>query len=285
MARKKQSPAEDLIDIASLLPWWVGITLAIISFVVLNQIANIEPAPIKDASQVGQAFKGQLFKVFATFGQMIIPFCFTLGAIVSAIKQKKRTTLYDSVSPIETGHNLNTPQLKTDPLNNMSWQEFEMLVSEFFRKQGYSVIENGGGGADGGVDIRLRKNNKNTIVQCKHWKTNKVGISIVREQLGIKTAENADGVIIVTSGHYTDEALDFANKQQITLINGPKLKEIIHKTKNSMSFNLSSNTETPNCPLCSSLMVERTAKKGKYAGSKFWGCSKFPKCRETISIQ
>ncbi|MFC1880981.1 topoisomerase DNA-binding C4 zinc finger domain-containing protein [Thermodesulfobacteriota bacterium] len=33
------------------------------------------------------------------------------------------------------------------------------------------------------------------------------------------------------------------------------------------------------CPICGSRMVLRTTKKGKYAGQKFWGCSKFPHCR------
>ena len=36
----------------------------------------------------------------------------------------------------------------------MSWREFEMLVGEAFRVQGYSVVETGGS-ADGGVDVVL----------------------------------------------------------------------------------------------------------------------------------
>jgi len=33
------------------------------------------------------------------------------------------------------------------------------------------------------------------------------------------------------------------------------------------------------CPKCSSKMVKKIAKKGKNAGSEFWACSGFPKCR------
>ena len=36
----------------------------------------------------------------------------------------------------------------------------ESFTFEFFRKQGYSVIENGGGGPDGGVDLRIKKDDK-----------------------------------------------------------------------------------------------------------------------------
>lgn len=38
------------------------------------------------------------------------------------------------------------------------------------------------------------------------------------------------------------------------------------------------------CPKCGSAMLIREAKQGQYIGSKFWGCSAFPKCRTTIQI-
>lgn len=33
------------------------------------------------------------------------------------------------------------------------------------------------------------------------------------------------------------------------------------------------------CPLCGGKLVLRTAKKGKYAGTRFYGCSNYPNCR------
>lgn len=38
-------------------------------------------------------------------------------------------------------------------------------------------------------------------------------------------------------------------------------------------------TEVPFCPICGAPMVLRTAQKGDNKGGKFYGCSKFPKCR------
>ena len=38
------------------------------------------------------------------------------------------------------------------------------------------------------------------------------------------------------------------------------------------------------CPKCGSMMVIRTARRGKNAGGTFWGCSKYPKCTETVDI-
>ncbi len=38
------------------------------------------------------------------------------------------------------------------------------------------------------------------------------------------------------------------------------------------------------CPKCSSVMVKRTARKGKNMGKEFWACSAYPKCRHIEAI-
>jgi len=40
---------------------------------------------------------------------------------------------------------------------------------------------------------------------------------------------------------------------------------------------------SPKCPKCNSGMSLREAKKGKFAGKKFWGCDNFPKCRGIVN--
>jgi four helix bundle suffix protein len=42
-----------------------------------------------------------------------------------------------------------------------------------------------------------------------------------------------------------------------------------------------SSGRLPACPLCGKLMALRTARKGKHAGSQFWGCSAYPACKGT----
>lgn len=283
MSIRKQSPLEDLIDIASKFPWWGGLLLGLISFIVLHYFAGAKVEPVHDMSQLSNQMSKQMFITFAQFGQIILPFAFVIGALISAFKQYKRGKLFSSVENYQP-YEKNIPnRISANPLQNMSWQEFEMLISEFFRRQGYSVVENHSDGPDGGVDLRISKDNRTTLVQCKHWKTFKVGVNIVREQLGIKTAEGADGVIIVTSGSFTDDAMDFATQQNITLIDGSDLHAIISRTKEEIPVKLAQSPTTKICPLCSSPMVERTAKKGVNAGSKFWGCIQYPKCKGTIS--
>lgn len=48
--------------------------------------------------------------------------------------------------------------------------------------------------------------------------------------------------------------------------------------------NVINNRDTPICPKCGKEMVLRTAKKGKSAGSQFWGCRNFPSCKITKNL-
>ena len=45
------------------------------------------------------------------------------------------------------------------------------------------------------------------------------------------------------------------------------------------------NGSHPNCPTCGSEMILRTSKSGVTAGTKFWGCSKYPNCRGMVPYQ
>ena len=38
--RKKTSPAEDLIDLVALMPWWAGVLLAILGYFWLHSVAS-----------------------------------------------------------------------------------------------------------------------------------------------------------------------------------------------------------------------------------------------------
>jgi restriction system protein len=48
--------------------------------------------------------------------------------------------------------------------------------------------------------------------------------------------------------------------------------------------NVKQNKNNPICPRCGKPMVLRTARKGRKAGSKFWGCSGFPSCKATKNV-
>lgn len=199
--RKKSSPAEDLVELVALMPWWAGCVLALVSYLWLHGVATHEVVASIAPGQVGTVVTQTVWKSLATVGQYLLPLLCLMGAATSAYGRSKRKSLVSNV----------VSSASANALNNMSWQEFELLVGEGFRQQGYQVIENGGGGADGGVDLVLRKGGDKFLVQCKQWKAFTVGVTVVRELYGVMAANGAAGGFVVTSGRFTDDAKAFAS--------------------------------------------------------------------------
>lgn len=275
MARRKQSLVDDLIVITSKLPWWVGVVLAIVTYVWLHNVATREVTAVVQPGKMGDIIGQTLFKTLAGFGQYLLPFVFSIGAAVSAFGRYKRRALHKQVAA--------SPD--RGALNNMSWQQFEALVGEAFRRKGYAVRETGGGGADGGIDLALKKEDETFLVQCKQWKATKVGVTTVRELYGVMAAQGAVGGFVVTSGVFTDEAKAFASGQNIELMDGKALHALIRgvsvPSKVAPVLKAVPTGSALACPICQSAMVKRTAKRGANSGNAFWGCSQYPACKGT----
>ena len=245
-----------------------------------------------------------VWKGLATAGQYVLPLLCIAGAGVSFWRRRQRNRLVATVVQSDA----------SDALHGMSWREFEMLVSEGFRLQGYQVEETGGGGPDGGVDLVLSRPGSNGrekfLVQCKQWRAFKVGVDVVRELYGVMAARGAAGGFVVTSGRFTAEAVSFASGRNVTLVDGPKLHDLLRQAKAGTHHASGQAAAAPparpaappaqsaapparpaaapleavSCPLCSKPMVRRTAKRGANAGSDFWGCTGYPACRGTRPI-
>lgn len=143
--RRKSSTAEDLVDIVAMLPWWVGVALAFFAYFMLHRVAAQQVITAGQPGQVGTLVTQTIWKSFATIGQYALPLICIAGAGISAWRRRERTALVHNVVHSDSA----------DALNGMTWQQFEQLVGEAFRLQGYTVAEFGGGGADGGVDLVL----------------------------------------------------------------------------------------------------------------------------------
>lgn len=211
MTRRANSIFEDIADITSKFPWWVGVSLALVSFFFLHSFTGKALPPVTD-SGIDGIFKSvfpNLLHVLAFFGQIILPVAFLLGSMASVILNFKRKKLYDKTSSSIT-HN---------SLDKMSWQDFEYLVGEYFRRRKFNVEETRSG-ADGGVDLIVTKGMEKYIVQCKHWKAYKVGVNVVRELLGVMVGVGATGGFVVTSGEFTKDATDYAKANNILLLDG-----------------------------------------------------------------
>ncbi len=262
-----------MILVASKLPWWAGLVLALVSYLILHGIASRPLAPVAATpGQMGDVVVKGLIRTGAAFGQLILPLAFIFGAVLSAITARRQKKLYDNVAaqPIA--------------MNDLGWQDFERLLSEHFRRQGFQVTREGGNGPDGGIDLVLRQGGEVHLVQCKHWKAYKVGVQLVREFYGVMAARGAAGGYFITSGEYTDDAKAFASGLNLTLVDGRKLRGIIGSVKAAAEGGIPSTGETPVCPKCGCEMKRRVARSGSNAGREFWGCVKYPKCNGTRAV-
>jgi restriction system protein len=287
--RKKSSSAEDMVEIVAMLPWWAGSILALISYVWLHRIATQPAITILVPGQAAAALTQSLWQALATIGQYVLPVLCLAGAAVSAYGRHRRQKLVTTVTGGDAA----------DALNGITWQDFELLVGEAFRLQGYQVAESGGGGADGGIDLVLRKGSEKFFVQCKQWKAFTVGVTVVRELYGVMAADGAAGGFVVTSGRFTDQAKAFASGRNVKLVDGSRLFGMIKQAQTARSNGTTvpdlppvpehahAHAHTviqPSCPVCGNQMLHRTAKRGSAAGNSFWGCSGYPACRGTRQI-
>jgi restriction system protein len=269
-----------------MMPWWVGCVLALVAYLWLHSVATHQVAATIVPGQASSMVTQTVWKALATVGQYLLPLLCLVGAGLSAYGRHKRQALLSNAAG----------STAADALNAMSWQEFELLVGEGFRQQGYQVTESGGGGADGGIDLVLRKGGEKFLVQCKQWKAFTVGVTVVRELYGVMAADGAAGGFVVTSGRFTAEAQTFAKGRNITLIAGAELLKLIKRAQVGSTSTPAAvgpakvpAASTMNtallCPLCAKAMVKRVAKRGGTSGSAFWGCSAFPACRGTRQVE
>ena len=237
-------------------PWWVSIIVGIIVYVGMRFVIP--------ALSSGNALSNALAQGISQFAWVAL--IFLLPAGLSAFRSARKSQRLDRQTSIES-------------IRALPWKQFEDLLGEAYRRQGYSVVENSSLGADGGVDLTIRRDGATYLVQCKQWRTYKVGVKVIREMFGLMTAHNAAGAIIVASGTFTQEALAFASCKPIELVDGDRLVEIISGVQTRPMATAPRPAATRLCPRCGSELVLRQAKRGANAGGRFWGCSSYPQCR------
>jgi restriction system protein len=279
-----------LVELSSMLPYWVSISLAIISYIVLHSYASSSLQPIIEQGRPPMPdMAGMVFKGAASAFQYLLPMLLVFGAFIKAIKAfqgKRLAERYVTSDRNKTPHSGLKAELK--PTDEMNWQQFELLVGQAFRGQGCSVIDGGDTGADGGVDVHIKKDGLKYFVQCKHWQTKKVGVAVVRELYGVIAGAGVEGGFVVCSGGFTNDAKAFAENKQIELIDQYSLNRMLKGVPQpSVEERIEptvSLSEPLECPKCSSTMIKRKARQGARAGLEFWGCSQYPKCRGIVNV-
>jgi len=276
MGRGRRGFFDDLIK----LPWPVALVVGVIGYAAIRH--GVPAFFARQDHPLAQGFVQGVI-AFSMLAWMFLGLC-VVCALISFANARKRRRLLDT----RTG---------LDSIAAIGWRDFERLVGEAFRRQGYSVEETGLGGADGGIDLILRRNGQRTLVQCKQWRREKVPVNVVREMYGLLAHHGAHNVRIATVGGFTADAARFAQDKPIELIDGQTLLAMIRSAQQP-GHAASMVPPTPDarvapvftqaapiavaqpaCPHCHGAMVERTNRRTR---STFWGCARFPACRGTL---
>ncbi|HEY4266875.1 MAG TPA: restriction endonuclease [Galbitalea sp.] len=130
----------------------------------------------------------------------------------------------------------------TSDLRMLDAQEFEFLVGEVLRREGWTVEERGRqGGPDGNIDLEIRRGKEDRIVQAKRWQSWQVGVDDVRAFGGtlMREGKKGDAGIFVTLSDFTPQAREEAKTLGLELVDGADLAARMDKVRKAVP-----------CPIC-----------------------------------
>jgi len=153
----------------------------------------------------------------------------------------------------------------TTELRHLDAAEFEWLVGELFRREGWQVKETGRQDApDGNIDLEISRDGRRKIVQCKRWTAQLVGVDEIRGFGGTLLREHlpGDAGVFVTLSAFTQQAQDEAEKAGITLLDRRDLYSRMERARRAEP-----------CPTCAKPMVLDRSSFGWWFRCVAPGCS------------
>lgn len=126
MPRRRKT---SLLDLAAKLPWKLSLTLAPISYLVLHTFAQRKPPTATRLDQMGEVVGGSMLSTLSGIGQYLVPMILLAGAAISYLQARKRSQRFELTAQFG----------QRSALLNMTWQDFEGLVAEHFKRKGFAV--------------------------------------------------------------------------------------------------------------------------------------------------
>jgi len=145
----------NLIKELATLPWPAGVVFGVGGFFAIR---DFMPMLVK-----GNQFAPIVAAFYVPLSWLML-IVGLIGAAMSWVQQQHRRKLLDAQQGLES-------------IAALGWRHFEQLVGEALRRQGYAVEETGLGGADGGIDLILRRKPGSESTFCS---TKKAGVSRIQ---------------------------------------------------------------------------------------------------------
>lgn len=108
-------------------------------------------------------------------------------------------------------------------LREMPWDKFSNLIADIYTKQGYEVSVS----KSDAYDFTLKRNGHTTLLQCRRWKVNQLGIGPLKDLArAVHTADARNGICI-TAGGVSPNAAEFAAANPVEVITGIDLASLV----------------------------------------------------------
>lgn len=138
------------------------------------------------------------------------------------IDQKEQKFLHESIISNQSS-DLNALSKKGD--------EFEILITRLYNAMGYEAKRIGRHGDQGG-DVIANKNGESLLIQAKYY-SGSVGNAAVQQAVAARTHYGCSKAVVVTSSHFTPEAIALAKTNSIELVDRrllqQRLSEFLHE--------------------------------------------------------
>jgi restriction system protein len=118
-------------------------------------------------------------------------------------------------------------QGKMQAIRALSWKDFSAGIEQALQKDGFVVSRLD----EEGADYLLSGTVHTGVVACKRWKAANVGIDQLRELVKAMEKHEANECVYVTSGTFTQAALEFAVENKIRLLHGAVLVAFLRDMK------------------------------------------------------
>jgi restriction system protein len=112
-----------------------------------------------------------------------------------------------------------------DRASTLSWLQVQNLLRTTFRRRGYTVADVSRDATP--VDMVLEREGEKVFLDCRHWQVWEVPDKAVHELAGYASGAGVDHSVMVTTGHFSKEARQFAAERGVELVDGNHLTEYV----------------------------------------------------------
>ena len=128
----------------------------------------------------------------------------------------------------EKEEGLTRESIKKEPqkFSRLSGEDFEKLLYRLFEAMGYKTEWIGHSGDQGG-DLIANKDGERVLIQAKCYRDWSTGNAAVQQVVGAMNHYNCNKTMVITTSHFTSEAVTLAKDNKTELVSKEQLQELL----------------------------------------------------------